>query len=161
MRPTEPLPLYHSWPLIALAEHMMPAMLDATIAAHDAGLADRGIGLWHCDLSDNALRWSAGIYDLFGLPRGDIVSRQQAVALYDPASREPMERLRDYAIRFRRGFTLDIDLHPAGGAPCAVRLIATPVLGVRDEVIALRGVKQKLPPGCGASRQEPKIFVTL
>ncbi len=161
MRPIEPLPLHHSWPLLALAEHMAPAVLDATVAGDADGLADRGIGLWHCDLADDALRWSAGVHDIFGLPRGIIVSRERALAIYDPASREPMERLRAYAIRHRRGFTLDIDLIPPGRPRCAVRLVAAPVLGPCGEVIALRGVKQRLAADVGQSRPHPQIFVSL
>ncbi len=162
MRPIEPLPLHHSWSLLSLAEHMAPVLLDATTISHGDGLADRGIGLWHCDLSDDSLRWSAGVHDLFGLPRDALVTRERAVAIYDPASREPMERLRAYAIRYRRGFTLDIDLMPPGRARCAVRLVAAPVLGPRGDVIALRGVKQRLAPDTsGVRRSEPSTFVSL
>ncbi|MCI4590631.1 diguanylate cyclase [Sphingobium sp. BYY-5] len=163
MRPIEPLPLHHSWPLADLREHLSPVLLDPAIARNEAALAERGLGLWHCDLADNRLRWTAGVYDLFGLERASIVPRPLAVSLYAPDSRDPMERLRAYAIRHKRGFTLDVDIHRAGGAgPCAMRLVAAPVLDGRGHVVALRGVKQLLPQGTPPSRRlEPTIFVTL
>lgn len=163
MRPTEPLPLHHSWPLSALREHLAPAMLDDQIARDDEALAQRGLGLWHCTLEDNSLRWTVGVYDLFGLERGSAISRALSVALYDPVSREPMERMRAYAIRHRRGFTLDVDINRADGMTrCAMRLIAAPVVNKRGEVIALHGVKQLLTIGAAASKRlDPTNFVLL
>ena len=158
MRPTEPLALNHSWPLHDLREHLAPAALDDGIARDDEALAERGLGLWHCDLVDNWLSWTDGVYDLFGLERDMAVPRPLAVSLYQPDSREAMERLRAYAIRHRRGFTLDVDIRPLGGGECAMRLIAAPVLqGAR--VVALHGVKQFLPRGSAPSRGlDPTLF---
>ncbi|WP_420144452.1 diguanylate cyclase [Sphingobium sp.] len=163
MRPIEPLPLNHSWPLYDLRQHLAPVLLDSTIAHNDAALAERGLGLWHCDLADNALSWTAGVYDLFGLERDSIVPRALSVSLYAPDSREAMERLRAYAIRHRRGFTLDVDIHQADGmGQCAMRLIAAPILNDDGVVVGLHGVKQLLPKGSAAShRLDPTIFVML
>lgn len=163
MRPTEPLPLNHSWPLCDLRTHLAPVLLDSDIARNDAALAERGLGLWRCDLVDNRLEWTAGVYDIFGLERDLNVSRPLAVSLYAPDSREPMERLRDYAIRRRRGFTIDVDIDQADGqGRCAMRLIAAPVLDDAQQVVGLHGVKQLLPQGAPASRRlDPTIFVML
>lgn len=161
MRPVEPLPLHHSWPLHDLRDHLAPVMLDPALAADDDALAERGLGLWHCNLADESLRWTAGVYDIFGLERDSLVPRPHSVSLYAAASREPMERLRAYAIRHRRGFTLDIDICPADGGQCAVRLIAAPIVE-DDKVVGLHGVKQLLVPGAARShRLEPTIFVML
>ncbi|MHA6769487.1 hypothetical protein [Sphingobium ummariense] len=161
MRPTEPLPLHHSWPLFELREHLAPVMLDDTISRSDAALAERGLGLWHCDLATQRLSWTAGVYDIFGLDRDSDVPRALAVSLYDPHSRAPMEQLRDYAIRHRRGFTLDVDIRPAEGGCCAMRLIAAPILE-DGAVTGLHGVKQLLPGGAAPSRRlDPTVFVML
>ena len=74
-----------------------------------------------------------------------------------------MERLRDYAIRHKRGFTLDVDINQADGqGRCAMRLIAAPVLDAAQQVVGLHGVKQLLPHGAPASRRlDPTIFVML
>lgn len=162
MRPTEPLPLHHSWPLYDLRAHLAPVLLDPDIAQNDEALAERGLGLWHCDLESLALRWTDGVYDIFGLERGMVVPRPLSVSLYAPESREAMERLRAYAIRHRRGFTLDVDINQAdGGGRCAMRLIAAPVLR-EDVVVGLHGVKQLLPAGAAHSvRLDPTVFVML
>lgn len=161
MRPTEPLPLHHSWPLYELREHLATVPLDTEIARSEAALAERGIGLWHCDLATEKLRWTAGVFDIFGLERHSIVSRRQSVALYTPETRDPMEKLRAYAIRYRRGFTLDVDIDRAEGGQCAMRLIAAPVIA-GNAVIALHGVKQFLPRGAAAScALDPVIFNVL
>ena len=158
MRPTEPLPLNHSWPLHDLREHLAPVALDDRIARDDEALAERGLGLWHCDLADNRLNWTDGVYDLFGLERDMAVPRLLAVSLYAPDSREAMERLRAYAIRHRRGFTVDVDIRPLGGGECSMRLIAAPILQ-GSRVVALHGVKQFLPRGSAPSRGlDPTLF---
>lgn len=163
MRPIEPLPLNHSWPLYDLREHLAPVLLDPGIARNDAALAERGLGLWHCNLADSKLSWTAGVYDIFGLERDSSVSRTLSVSLYAPDSREAMERLRAYAIRHKRGFTLDVDINQADGVgQCAMRLIAAPILNDADVVVGLHGVKQLLPRGTAASqRLDPTIFVML
>ncbi|WP_323809640.1 diguanylate cyclase [Sphingobium baderi] len=161
MRSTEPLPLHHSWPLYDLRERLASVTLDDRTARSDAALAERGLGLWHCDLATQKLQWTAGIFDMFGLERDGEISRPRAVALYTPETREPMERLRAYAIRHRRGFTLDVDIDRADGGRCAMRLIGAPVI-VGNAVIGLHGVKQVLPKGAAASRElDPRIFNLL
>jgi PAS domain-containing protein len=110
-------------------------------ARHPELLAARGIGLWECDLADNALSWTDGVFDLFGLPRGAVLARDEIAALYAEPSRAAMERLRAYAIKHRRGFTLDAEIMPVNGAPKWMRLIAAPVC-VGRQVVRLHGIKQ-------------------
>ncbi len=134
-------------------------MLDDRIARDDGALAERGLGLWHCDLSDDSLNWTDGVYDIFGLERGMTVPRPLAVSLYTPESRAAMEQLRAYAIRHRRGFTVDVDIRPADGGECAMRLIAAPIIQ-RNQVVALHGVKQFLPRGSRSSTGlDPTLFI--
>lgn len=158
MRPTEPLPLHHSWPLHDLRDHLAPVVLDDRIARDDEALAERGLGLWHCHLEDNSLNWTDGVYDIFGIERDQLVARPLAVSLYAPDSREAMERLRAYAIRHKRGFTLDVDIRPLHGGECSMRLITAPILQ-GNQVVALHGVKQFLPRGSTPSRGlDPTLF---
>lgn len=158
MRPTQPLPLHHSWPLHDLHVHLSPVVLDQRSARSEEALAERGLGMWHCDLTDNSLNWTGGVYDIFGIERGVHVPRPLAVSLYAPESREAMEQLRAYAIRYRRGFTLDVDIRPLGGGECTMRLVTAPILQ-DGEVVALHGVKQYLPLRSGRARSiDPTIF---
>lgn len=144
MQPTEPL--HHSWPLYEKARHfelgclLNCAVTDAVSPAQVGQLGLHHAGCWECDLTDNSLIWSGGVYDIFGLPRGVRVSREEVVALYSEGSGAAMERLRSYAIRHRRGFTLDAEIRPAIGGSRWMRLIAVPVCD-DDRTVRLHGVK--------------------
>lgn len=134
MRATQPLPLYHSWPLTDRSERF-------------DGLRsqDGRHGRWHCDLADNRLTWDEAVFDLFGLPRDVALTRELAVSCYAEGSRAAMERLRDHAIRFRRGFTLDVEVGPPAQTRRWIRLLAAPVLA-HSHVVALEGFKLPLDP---------------
>lgn len=82
----------------------------AGAALLDRATADAGIGAWECDLSDQALSWTSGVFDLFGLPRGSRIDRRDIVEMYSDDSREAMEWLRADAIARGRGFTLDAQI---------------------------------------------------
>ncbi len=149
LRPTEPLPLFHSWPLAdqpgrtdlgQLVDFALPGIGDLP---EDARLAELGIGWWECDLSDNRLSWTDGVYDIFGFARGSEVGRADAVLRYVSESRAAMERLRAHAIEHKRGFTLDVEIEPVSGARHWVRLITTPIC-VGERVVRLRGIKQRI-----------------
>lgn len=145
MRPTEPLQLFHSWPIAEagrrfelgwVGETLMPAFDEDAFARH-------AMGRWECDLADNSLTWSNSVYDLFGLPRGADLSRAATVAQYCEGSRAAMERLRAYAIRHSRGFTLDAEIRATDGTHRWMRLVAAPVC-VDDRVVRLVGTKRLL-----------------
>ena len=151
MRHTQPLPIHHSWPIYDRARHFELGQLhdyDPGLAIADAGrLIPRGApqpGKWSCDIADNRLNWSGEVYRIFGLPVGAPVSRDEAVALYCEPSRAAMEKLRAYAIRHRRGFTLDAEIAPVTGARRWMRLIAAPVCE-GSEVVGLQGLKFLVP----------------
>lgn len=152
MKPTEPLPLHHSWPIFEEKRRFELGALDVPIALSSASfpemvdgkaLAERGIGLWACDLADDRLTWTSGVYDIFGLPRGAYVRREEAVALYCEESRATMDRLRSYAIRHHRGFTLDVEIRPAFSGRRWMRLTAVPICE-DGRVIRLHGMKHAL-----------------
>ncbi len=150
MKPTHPLPVHHSWALYERERHFALGQvhgydtLDWVPGA--AAVAERPVqaGVWDCDLSDNSLTWSDEVYDIFGIPRGAAVTRYEAVALYAEESRAAMEKLRAYAIRHRRGFTLDVEIRPALAARRWMRLIAAP-LCVGEQVVRLQGLKFIVP----------------
>ena len=101
------------------------------------------IGHWECDLSRNKLSWSDEVYDIFGLPRGDYVTRDEAVSFYCEHSRAVMERLRADAIRRSRPFILDAEIRPGHGKRRWMRLIGAPECE-NGVVVRLRGLKQIL-----------------
>jgi len=146
LKPGEPLVLHHSWPLFEQTQHfelgyvLNSAATDAVVPSAVGSIGPHHAGVWECDLSDDRLIWSGGVYDIFGLPREAVASRDEAVALYAEESRAKMERLRSYAIRHCRGFTLDAEIRPVSGPARWVRLIAAPVCE-RERVVRLHGFK--------------------
>lgn len=62
---------------------------------------------WECDLRDESLRWSPGVYALFGVPRDMPLVRDRIVALYEDDSRHMLEHLRATAIRDGGSFTFE------------------------------------------------------
>lgn len=117
-------------------------------AAGIAALLDRataaaGIGAWACDLADDRLTWTAGIYDIFRLPRGARIDRRETVLFYDAESRADMERLRADAVAFGRGFSLDARMVRDDGSARWMRLTAE-VTRQNGRSVALYGTKQDI-----------------
>lgn len=90
----------------------------------ERGAALAGAGAWECDLETNALTWTEGVFDVFGLPRGTKIHREDAVALYSEESRAEMERLRARAIERQQGFTMDAKILRPDGDQRWMRLTA-------------------------------------
>lgn len=81
----------------------------------DRGMAMARVGAWSCNLSNNRLNWTSGVYNIFGLPIGIPVDRQQTVEMYTEESREALESLRAQAIDQGGIFTLDAEIKRADG----------------------------------------------
>lgn len=149
LNPAIPLELSQSWPLFEQARRfelgfiLNSAAIDAISPAKVGEIGAQHAGVWECDLGDNSLIWSGGVYDIFGLARGAKVSRDEAVGLYCEDSRAAMERLRAHAIKHRRGFTIDVEIRPAIGENRWMRLIAAPVCD-GDQAVRLHGLKLAL-----------------
>jgi PAS domain-containing protein len=79
---------------------------------------------WRCDLADDSLTWSPGVFELFGLPRGSRIDRREVVAMYCGESRDLLERLRTEAIARLRSFTFEARVRRADGALRWMRLTA-------------------------------------
>ena len=131
-----------SWPLSEQSRHfdlghvLNCAIADAIVPDGTGLVASQHAGLWECNLANENLVWSSGVYDLFGLERRSLVTREQALAHYSEDSRAKLERLRSYAIRCGVGFTLDADVRSAAvGELRRVRIIAAPVY---DDHVAVR-----------------------
>jgi PAS domain S-box-containing protein len=140
----DPHPLTHSWPLFDASARMALANLafSGTLAPEWTQNATApGIGLWSCNLADNALTWSSAVYELFGIPTGEALTRDLTVSFYGKPSRDAMESMRKHAIRHRRGFTMDALLRRPDGEKRWMRLTAMPIL-VDRKVARLCGIKQ-------------------
>jgi hypothetical protein len=139
-------PLLESWPISEQSRRfdlglvLNSAVTDIIGPAQVGALSIHHSGCWECNLTDNSLTWSGGIYDIFGLPRGAPVSRDKAVSFYSEESRASLEKLRSYAIREGRGFTLDVQIRPAVGGTRWVRIIAAPICQ-DGKTVRLHGLK--------------------
>jgi PAS domain-containing protein len=142
----EPMVLHHTWPLFEQPRHfelghvLNSAIIDIIRPEAVGALNLHHAGCWECDLSDDSLTWSGGVYDIFGLPRGAKVSRRDCLSFYSEESRAKMERLRAYSIKHRRGFTVDVDIRAAVGEKRWMRLVAAPVCS-GDQPVRLHGLK--------------------
>lgn len=139
-------PVLESWPLSEQSRHfdlglvLNSAVTDIIGPPEVGALGIHHSGCWECNLADNSLTWSGGIYDIFGLPRGLPVSRDEAVSFYSEESRAALEKLRSYAIREGRGFTLDVQIRPAVGGSRRVRIIGAPICQ-DGKTVRLHGLK--------------------
>ena len=99
------------------------------------------IGIWSCTLPEETLSWSNGVYDLFELPRGSAVSREQILKMYAPHSRRHMQALRKQAINTLGDFNFDAEITTATGKQRWMRITAT-VDGVNGRARRIFGMKQ-------------------
>ncbi|MFL9842015.1 PAS domain-containing protein [Sphingomonas sp. ST-64] len=83
---------------------------------------------WECDLSDNALRWSDGVYDLFGLERGSPITRDEILKMYLPESHAELARLRAEAIATCGSFTFEARIRRTDGEIRWMRVTADVVV---------------------------------
>lgn len=98
---------------------------------------------WRCDLSDDSLTWSAGVFDLFGIPPGTKIDRREIVEMYDGESREQLERLRAEAIASCGSFTFEARIHRRDGAMRWMRVTAD-VAAKDGRATHLYGLKQDI-----------------
>ena len=144
---SEEFALGRSWPVREQRSHfdlghvLNCAVAEAIGPVEVGALGPHHAGLWECDLHDNSLIWSGGVYDMFGLERGVPVTRELALAHYTEESRAKLERLRTHAIRDRLGFTIDIEIRAAAvGQTRKLRIIGAPVF-TNETAVRLHGLK--------------------
>ncbi|WP_342250099.1 PAS domain-containing protein [Sphingomonas sp. OTU376] len=98
---------------------------------------------WECDLSDDSLRWTPGVFEIFGLPPDVPLRREDAVAMYSAESQVELKRLRDDAIATCGSFTFEAEIRRPSGEVRWMRVTAD--VEVRDGRAAyLYGLKQDI-----------------
>ncbi|WP_244472714.1 sensor domain-containing diguanylate cyclase [Methylobacterium sp. Leaf89] len=105
----------------ALIQRQADALADMT-RIFEAASAEARIGLWQCDLPDESLRWSEGVYDLFEFPHGSPVSRPETLACYTEEARRHLVAVRAEAIGRRSPFTLDAEIVAGRGSRRWIRI---------------------------------------
>lgn len=93
---------------------------------------DRGLpglpAMWRCDLSDDALTWDDGVFDLFGIDRATRLDRRAIVEMYDAASRELLDILRPRAIAGAASFTFEARIIRPDGTARWMRVVADTIV---------------------------------
>jgi diguanylate cyclase (GGDEF)-like protein/PAS domain S-box-containing protein len=100
-------------------------------------------GAFECDLRDQSLRWTDGVFAIFGLSRDVPLDRQETVALYDEESRDLLDRLRRDAIMTRGNFRLDARIIRPDGTARWLRIHAA-VRSSNGRATHLYGMKQDI-----------------
>lgn len=103
---------------------------------------------WRCDLSNDALSWAPGVFDMFGIPPGTRVERPEALEMYTDESRELLERLRADAIATCSAFTFEAQIRRPDGVPRWLRITAD-VETKGGRATHLYGMKQDITPDPG------------
>jgi diguanylate cyclase (GGDEF)-like protein/PAS domain S-box-containing protein len=144
-----PSPLAHAARSLAVsapADRAAEFALDAAAAQSDLigeAAALVGIGAFQCDLSTEALDWTSGVYDLFGLDPSHRLDRRKTVSMYAEESRALLERLRARAIAERDGFTMEAEILRPSGERRWMRLTAR-VTCREGRPARLYGIKQDI-----------------
>jgi hypothetical protein len=135
------------WPLVDQGLHVdhsiiLNALIADVVDPFEVGeIGVHHAGIWECNLVDQSLIWSGGVYDIFGLERSTPITRARALSCYSEDSRVKLERLRSHAISHSLGFTLDVEICAAAVRETRhLRLIGAPLFE-GETAIRLRGVK--------------------
>lgn len=144
-------------------------LVAATRPLYDRSLAPAALGAWECNLANETLSWTDGIYDLFSLQRGSEIYRKATLDLYEERSRREMELRRSNAIRTGQGFALDCRIRAASGEKRWMRLIVgvgqqhgrpIRIFGSKQDITAEKGLwssvasltRQETPASLAACR---------
>jgi diguanylate cyclase (GGDEF)-like protein/PAS domain S-box-containing protein len=102
-----------------------------------------GIGAWSCELADEQLSWTAGVYRIFGLPEGARLDRRELVGFYAPQSREKLERVRSAALARAEPFSLEAEIVRPDGDRRWIRITAD-IVRENGRAVRLYGLKQDI-----------------
>lgn len=114
------------------------------------------IGAWECRFPGDLLTWTDGVYDIFGLRRGDRIHRADTLDHYEERSRLDMTRLRTEAIATGRAFSLDCRIRGADGKRRWMRLVVgvehrqgrtARIFGSKQDITAEKGLWAELAQG--------------
>lgn len=119
------------------------AELRAQIERFERASETASIGIWECDLSDESLTWTAGVYDIFEIPRGMAVDRETSLRHYTEASRAVMAAARARAIEDCSNFSVEAEIITAQGRQRWMRITGT--VEARDgKAVRIYGMKQDI-----------------
>ncbi|MAN75855.1 diguanylate cyclase [Pelagibacterium flavum] len=101
------------------------------------------MGAFSCNLADERLSWTGGVFDMFGLSGERPPERQATVEMYTEASRALLGRKRSHAIATCSSFSLDANIIRPDGTERWIRINAA-VRSVNGRAETLYGMKQDI-----------------
>jgi PAS domain-containing protein len=107
---------------------------------------------WQCELATEALTWSGGVFELFGIVPGTRIDRREILEFYDEQSRAILERVRAEAVARCGSFTLEARICRLDGAPRWMRITADVAAGSDARPRLLYGTKQDVSDEIAAGR---------
>ena len=110
---------------------------------YDQAFAAARIGVWQCDLTDEALSWTDTVYNMFAIQPGASLQRGRIVDRYRDASRQDLDRMRSQAIAERSGFQLDAEITDFNEQQRWIRITAS-VESRGRHALRLFGMKQDI-----------------
>lgn len=119
------------------------ASLEHTQKIFERASAAARIGVWECELPSETLRWTDVVYDIFDLPRGVALRREEIVLCYAEESRRTLTAMRNRAIAERSGFTLDAEITTFRGNHRWIRITAS-VESEGPSAVRIFGMKQDI-----------------
>lgn len=127
----------------ALTIREQAASLAQSQKIFDRSSAAARIGVWQCNLADEALQWTDVVYDIFDLPRSSALDRKEIVKCYTAQSVAELHARRSRAIEERAGFGLDAEIVTAKGNRRWIRITAT-VESEAGVAVRIFGMKQDI-----------------
>jgi diguanylate cyclase (GGDEF)-like protein len=101
------------------------------------------LGAFECDLATGALTWTDEVYDLFGLPVGIPLTRQDVLGQYTEASRQELELRRAAALCTQRGFSFDAQIR-RGSHEYRWMRVTVDVVSDKGRPVRIYGAKQDI-----------------
>jgi diguanylate cyclase (GGDEF)-like protein len=135
--------------LLTLVERQAALIREqAAELAHSRKIFERSsaaarIGVWQCNLADEALHWTDVVYDIFDMPRGITPDRHETLKCYTPESVKALHEARSRAIAEQTGFCMDAEIVTPKGNRRWIRLTAT-VESENGVAVRIFGMKQDI-----------------
>lgn len=102
------------------------------------------IGAWEFDLATQTTKWSDQVFELHGIPVGDVPDFDFIMSCYIDGAEEILRKSVEECITKRKTYELELRFQNARNEKLWVHAKGYPVINEKDEIISLRGVVQDI-----------------
>ena len=111
------------------------------------------MGTWEYDIDTGKFKWSDGMYRLFNLSRGELLSPEIYFEYTPEEEKEAVTRIVDNIMQHYNAFDETITLLPSGQEKKIVRIRAVPVKDKEKNLVKMVGVDLDITPQVKASEE--------